>query len=184
MEAPKFTHAPWTRHIVKLLQSPYFFSIGHVLHHLYPQAFCTLPSFTRIKGPRSTSTIAQKNKGLWTIYYSIWVIVLSCTVLYCFVLCYAVFYSTVLYYTVPCFAILFQCHYSCKFLIVMWHECSWILVIFKEGGGGRKRSKSPFSLLSEPISPSSLNSYVSFSPSSQLFLVHFSLLPILFLPPL
>ena len=46
----------------------------------------------------------------------------------------------------------------------------------------------------EPISPSSLNGYVSFSPSSllfppispssQLFLGHFSLLPILFLPPL
>ena len=45
----------------------------------------------------------------------------------------------------------------------------------------------------EPISPSSLNGYVSFSPfsllfppispSSQLFLGHFSLLPILFLPP-
>ena len=64
--------------------------------------------------------------------------------------------------------------------------------------------KSPFSLLSEPISPSSLlfepisssslNVYFSFSPSSllfppispssQLFLGHFSLLPILFLPPL
>ena len=46
----------------------------------------------------------------------------------------------------------------------------------------------------EPISPSSLNGYVSFSPSSLLFppispssqlcLVHFFLLPILFLPPL
>ena len=46
----------------------------------------------------------------------------------------------------------------------------------------------------EPISPSFLNSYVSFSPSSllfppispssQLFLGHFSLLPILFLSPL
>ena len=45
----------------------------------------------------------------------------------------------------------------------------------------------------EPISPSSLNGYVSFSPSSLLFppispsshffLGHFSLLPILFLPP-
>ena len=45
----------------------------------------------------------------------------------------------------------------------------------------------------EPISPSFLNGYVSFSPfallfphispSSQLFLGHFSLLPILFLPP-
>ena len=52
--------------------------------------------------------------------------------------------------------------------------------------------KSPFSLLSEPISPSSLNVNFSFSPSSvlfspispssQLFLGHFSLLPILFLP--
>ena len=63
--------------------------------------------------------------------------------------------------------------------------------------------KSPFSLLSEPISPpsllfeqispSSLNVSFSFSPSSllfppispssQLYLGHFSLLPILFLPP-
>ena len=52
---------------------------------------------------------------------------------------------------------------------------------------------SPSSLLFEPISPSSLNGYVSFSPSSllfppispssQLFLGHFSLLPILFLSP-
>ena len=69
--------------------------------------------------------------------------------------------------------------------------------------GGEQGGKSPFSLLSEPISPSSLlfepispsslNGYVSFSPSSllsppispssQLFLAHFSLLPILFLPP-
>ena len=64
--------------------------------------------------------------------------------------------------------------------------------------------KSPFSLLSEPISPSCLlfepispsslkfNYFFSpssllfppISPSSQLFLGHFSLLPILFLPPL
>ena len=69
--------------------------------------------------------------------------------------------------------------------------------------GGEQGGKSSFSLLSEPISPSSLlfepislsslNGYVSFSPpsllfppispSSQLFLGHFSLLPILFLPP-
>ena len=48
--------------------------------------------------------------------------------------------------------------------------------------GEEQGGKSPFSLLSEPISPSSLNGYVSFSPSSQLFLGHFSLLPILFLP--
>ena len=58
--------------------------------------------------------------------------------------------------------------------------------------GGAQGGKSPFSLLSEPISPSSLNGYVSFSPSSLLFppispssqlcLGHFSLLPILFLP--
>ena len=50
--------------------------------------------------------------------------------------------------------------------------------------GGGQGGKSPFSLLSEPISPSSLNGYVSFSPSSQLFWGHFFLLPILFLPPL
>ena len=60
--------------------------------------------------------------------------------------------------------------------------------------GEEQGSKSPFSLLSEPISPSSLlfesispsslNVYLTFSPSSQLFLGHFSLLPILFLPPL
>ena len=61
--------------------------------------------------------------------------------------------------------------------------------------GEEQGSKSPFSLLSEPISPSSLNVNLTFSPSSllfplispsssQLFLGHFSLLPILFLPPL
>ena len=53
---------------------------------------------------------------------------------------------------------------------------------------------SPSSLLFEPISPSSLKINISFSPSSllfppispssQLYLGHFSLLPILFLPPL
>ena len=65
--------------------------------------------------------------------------------------------------------------------------------------GEEQGSKSPFSLLSEPISPSSLlfepispsslNVYLTFSPSSllfppssQRFLGHFSLLPILFLP--
>ena len=41
--------------------------------------------------------------------------------------------------------------------------------------GEEQGSKSPFSLLSEPISPSSLDVYLTFSPSSQLF-------P-LFLPP-
>ena len=70
--------------------------------------------------------------------------------------------------------------------------------------GVEQGGKSPFSLLSEPISPSlllfepispsSLNASFSFSPSSllfppispssQLYLGHFSLLPILFLPPL
>ena len=69
--------------------------------------------------------------------------------------------------------------------------------------GVEQGGKSPFSLLSEPISPSSLlfepispsslNVNFSFSPSSLLFphispysqlcLGHFSLLPILFLPP-
>ena len=44
------------------------FSAGRALDHLYPRAFCTLPSFARIKGPRSTSTIARKNRGLWTVY--------------------------------------------------------------------------------------------------------------------
>ena len=46
----------------------YIFSAGRALHHLYPREFCTLPSFARIKGPRSTSTIARKNRGLWTVY--------------------------------------------------------------------------------------------------------------------
>ena len=60
--------------------------------------------------------------------------------------------------------------------------------------GEEQGNKSPFFLLSEPISPSSLNVYLTFSPSSllsppispssQLFSGHFSLLPILFLPPL
>ena len=78
----------------------------------------------------------------------------------------------------------------------------------EKGGGEEQGSKSPFSLLSEPISPSSLlfisssrsiqfNSPFSqlfffslfptfppISPSFQLSLGHFSLLPILFLPPL
>ena len=44
------------------------FSAGRALHHLYPRAFCTLPSFAHIKGPSFTSTIARKNKGLWTVY--------------------------------------------------------------------------------------------------------------------
>ena len=72
------------------------------------------------------------------------------------------------------------------------------------GGGWNRGVKSPFSLLSKPISPSSLlfepisssslNVNFSFSPSSllsppispssQLCLGHFSLLPIVFLPPL
>ena len=82
------------------------------------------------------------------------------------------------------------------------HVTCGVLWSFKRGveqGGG----KSPFSLLSEPISPSflllepispsSLNASFSFSPSSLLFppispssqlcLGHFSLLPVLFLPP-
>ena len=51
-------------------------------HHPYPRAFCSLPSFARIKRPRwrsgrterSTSTISRKNRGLWTVYHrnSIW----------------------------------------------------------------------------------------------------------------
>ena len=60
--------------------------------------------------------------------------------------------------------------------------------------GKEQASKSPFSLLFEPISPSSLNVYLTSSPSSPLFPPispssqmdfwgHFSLLPILFLPP-
>ena len=67
-----------------------------------------------------------------------------------------------------------------------------IFVIHKEEGGNRGVNlPSPYFLsrflpppyFVEPISPSSLNGYVSFSPSSQLFGGHFSLLPILFLPP-
>ena len=72
----------------------------------------------------------------------------------------------------------------------------------EEQGGGGVNLPSPYflnqflppSYFFEPISPSSLNCYVSFSPfsllfphispSSQLFLGHFSLLPILFLSPL
>ena len=49
-------------------------------------------------------------------------------------------------------------------------------------GGGGIGGKTPFPLLSEPISPSSLL-FEPISPYSQLFLGHFSLLPILFLPP-
>ena len=80
--------------------------------------------------------------------------------------------------------------------------CNLSLVISKppehvssSSGRGGQGGKSPFSLLSEPISPSSLSGYVSFSPSSLLFplispssqlcLGHFSL-PTLFgpfLPP-
>ena len=57
--------------------------------------------------------------------------------------------------------------------------------------GVEQGGKSPFSLLSEPISPSSLKfnfffsllpTFSPISPSSQLCLGHFSLLPILFLP--
>ena len=63
----------------------------------------------------------------------------------------------------------------------------------EEGGGDRGVNlPSPYFLSQflpppyffEPVSPSSLNGYVSFSPSSQLFWGHFFLLPILFLPPL
>ena len=82
---------------------------------------------------------------------------------------------------------------------------SWLKVIKTTiGGGGNRGVNLPSSyFLSqflpppyffEPISHSSLNDHVSFSsssllfppisPSSQLFLGHFSLLPILFLPPL
>ena len=48
--------------------------------------------------------------------------------------------------------------------------------------GEEQGSKSLSSLLFEPISPSSLNVYLKFSPSSQHLWGHFSLLPILFLP--
>ena len=65
--------------------------------------------------------------------------------------------------------------------IFLYFAVTILLLCFLRGGG--QGGKSPFSLLSEPISPSSLNGYVSFSPSSQLFLGHFSLLPMLFLPP-
>ena len=59
---------------------------------------------------------------------------------------------------------------------------SWISEeVYKRGG--EQGGKSPFSLLLEPISPSSLL-FPPISPSFQLFLGHFSLLPILFLPPL
>ena len=74
----------------------------------------------------------------------------------------------------------------------------------KQKGGGMNREvnlPSPYILSQflsplycfQPISPSSLNVYLTFSPSSllfplispssQLFLGHFSILPILFLPP-
>ena len=43
------------------------FSAGRALHHPYPRAFCSLPRFARIKGSTSTSTIARKNRGLWTV---------------------------------------------------------------------------------------------------------------------
>lgn len=43
------------------------------LHHPYPWAFCTLPSFhsyqeTKIAACRALSMISQKNRGLWTVY--------------------------------------------------------------------------------------------------------------------
>ena len=74
VEAPKFSHASWTwsRDKVSLLQSP--------LHHPYSRAFCTLPSFTRIKrpsgrmAPRRTQRSARrhlrchgKNRILWRV---------------------------------------------------------------------------------------------------------------------
>ena len=90
-------------------------------------------------------------------------------------------------------------HIVKRFFVFVIHHVHTRLIM----DGGEQGGKSPFSLLSEPISPSSLlfepispsslNGYVSFSPSSllfppispssQLFLGHFSLLPILFLPP-
>ena len=70
--------------------------------------------------------------------------------------------------------------YLCASLLLR-NKISTPLPVFWRGE--EQGSKSPFSLLSEPISPSSLNVYLTFSPSSQLFLGHFSLLPILFLPP-
>ena len=86
----------------------------------------------------------------------------------------------------------FRCYRCCLICVteVVKMKCMGSV---RAEGGGEQGGKSPFSLLSEPISPSSLNGYVSFSPSSllfplispssQLFLGHFSLLPILFLPP-
>ena len=44
------------------------FSAGRALHHPYPRALCTLPSFACIKESTTTSTIARKNRGLWTVY--------------------------------------------------------------------------------------------------------------------
>ena len=96
-------------------------------------------------------------------------------------------------------------------LVTRWRSClskqsspACIQITQSEGGGGNRgiNLPSPYFLSQfvpphyffEPISPSSLNGYVSFSPSSllfppispsaQLFWGHFSLLPILFLPPL
>ena len=82
-------------------------------------------------------------------------------------------------------------------------ELQWPIAITSMRGVGNRgvNLPSPYFLSQflpppyffEPISPSSLNCYVSFSPFSllfphispfsQLFLGHFSLLPILFLPP-
>ena len=46
-EAPKVGHSPWKQDSCYSLP---IFSLRHVLHHPYPRAFCTLPSFARIKG--------------------------------------------------------------------------------------------------------------------------------------
>ena len=39
------------------------FNAGRVLHHPYPRAFCTLPSFARIKGSTSTYTESHGKIG-------------------------------------------------------------------------------------------------------------------------
>ena len=94
-----------------------------------------------------------------------------------------------------CFVHQHGCHVTwVKYDVGTWKSCIWTAdwnEVWSMWRGEGQGIKSPFSLLSEPISPSSLilepispsslNVYLTFSPSSLLFLGHFSL-PILFLP--
>ena len=74
-----------------------------------------------------------------------------------------------------------------KLLVEAWLALTIVYELSKPIRRGEEQgSESPSSLLFEPISPSSLNVYLTFSPSSLLFPPCFSLLPTFFgpfLPP-